>query len=106
MQLGEKRTRKKQTYGTTKNKNPLLLPPDPLTDLIRRLGQGAARHVRTRGGDAVEFEERRDPAEGDGVATPAVMDLEMGVFGVHAGVQGVVEGEKSGGGEARGGCWG
>ena len=79
-----------ETYGTADNKNPLLFPPNPLTDLIRRLGQS---HFADMGcSDAVEFKERRDPSQRDGVSSRAVVDFEMGVFSMDARVEHVVEG--------------
>ena len=43
-------------------------------------------------GNAIHFEKRRYPGKGYGVAADAVMHFEMGVFGVDAGMQGVIQG--------------
>lgn len=76
------------TYRASNDENPLFLPPGPLNHLVGALSERVAAGVRT--GDAVHLKERRYPCEGEGVVAYAVVDFEMGVFGVDAGVESVV----------------
>ncbi len=81
------------THRSANDENPLFLPPGPLDHLVGALSERVPAGVRT--GDAVHFEKRRYPCERYGVAADAVMDFEMSVFGVDAGVESVVEGKES-----------
>lgn len=74
--------RKVQTHCTPNDEDSFLLAPCPLQNLIGALSQGIPARVRT--GDAVEFEQWRHPCQRYRVAANAMMDFEMGIFGMRA----------------------
>lgn len=76
------------THRAPNDKNPLFLPPSPLDHLVGALSKRVPAGVRTR--DAIHFEERSYPCKRYRVVADAVVDFEMGVFGVDAGVERVV----------------
>jgi hypothetical protein len=81
-------------HRTPNNKHPLLLPPDPLDNLIRALRQCRATRIRRRHG--IQFEQRGTPRERNRRCIRFVVDLEGRWFIVYIGVEFVVEVEESG----------
>ena len=61
------------TYRSADYENPFFFLPGPLDHFVGALSEGVPAGVRT--GDAVHFEQRRYPGEGDGVAADAVVDF-------------------------------
>lgn len=76
------------THRAPDDEYPLFLPPSPLDHLVGALSERVPAGVRTC--DAIHFEERRCPCKRYRVVADAVVDFEMGVFGVDAGVKRVV----------------
>ena len=81
------------THCPTDNEDSFFLPSHPLYHLVSTLGEGVPAGLGT--GDTVQLEERRHPRQRYRLSTDAMMHFEMGVLRVYAGVERVVQGEKS-----------
>jgi len=79
---------KVRSYRATNDEHPFLFPSNPLYYFICTLSQRISAGVGTS--DTIQFKDRGYPRQGGGVTANAVVDLEMGVFGVDAGMNGMI----------------
>lgn len=82
------KTHSGSTYRTPNNKQSLLLFLHPLNNLTRTLSKCIAIGIRSC--DAIKLEDRGNPSERTGRLGDAVVDFDVCVFGVDAGVEVVI----------------
>ena len=75
-------------YRSTYNEYPFFLSSNPLDYFVGALGESVSAGAGT--GHAVELEQRCDPSQGYGIAAYAMVDFEVGIFGVNIRMEGVV----------------
>ena len=80
-------------YRTTNNKQPFLFLLNPLNNLTRALSKSIPINIRRR--NAIQFKDRRYTSKGARRLGHAMMDLDVGVLGVDAGVEVIICGYQS-----------
>jgi hypothetical protein len=76
-------------YRAADYKGSLLLPSHPLHHPIGALSERISRRGWTS--NAIELKQRCYPCQGDKVTTDAVMDFEVGQFGMHTSMQCMIQ---------------
>ena len=80
-------------HSTTNNKHPLLLPPHPPNNLLRRLRHNLSAYPRPR--NAIKLILLRFPPQRHCILRARIVNLQMSSFIVHSCVEGRVEGNEA-----------